>query len=463
MPNPLAQLMLVLWPVVTILLFRKLQPDRALIWSMLAAYLILPPPPAGFDFPLIPPMTKSSIPAMAAIIAVVALVERERSLLPESPLGRLLIAVFVLSPFATSFTNGELVIWGDTVLPGLDMKDAVSMSVRQFFHLVPFLLARWLLVGSESHRALLVALVAGTLVYTAPMLIELRMSPQMNIWIYGYFQHSFDQMVRYGGYRPIVFLQHALWAAFLTMSAAVAAVGLVKYEPRRSLRALWLLSSIWLLVMLVLSKSYAPLLYGLLIVPMVLLMSTRMQLTVAAVVALLAVSYPMLKGAQMIPTETILAAAERIGPDRANSLEFRFDNEAVLQERAQEKPLFGWGSWGRNHVFDDSGRQLTISDGRWIITLGVYGWVGFLAEFWLIALPILMIWREAFRTGAPVSPYAGPLALLLAINLVDMIPNATLTPLTWLIAGTLWGMAEVPQASQRPGFAPVDRVWRSVM
>jgi hypothetical protein len=55
------------------------------------------------------------------------------------------------------------------------------------------------------------------------------------------------------------------------------------------------------------------------------------------------------------------------------------------------------------------------------------------------------------------------LALLLAINLIDMIPNATLTPLTWLIAGTLLGMAEALQANQRARLAPVDRVWRSVM
>jgi hypothetical protein len=34
------------------------------------------------------------------------------------------------------------------------------------------------------------------------------------------------------------------------------------------------------------------------------------------------------------------------------------------------------------------------------------------------------------------------LCLLLAINAVDLIPNATLTPLTWLIAGALTGYSE---------------------
>jgi len=34
------------------------------------------------------------------------------------------------------------------------------------------------------------------------------------------------------------------------------------------------------------------------------------------------------------------------------------------------------------------------------------------------------------------------LALILAVNLVDLLPNATLVPLTWLIAGALLGHAE---------------------
>ena len=48
MPNPLAYLMLALWPVVTIALFRRLPADRALILSLMLGYLFLPEPPAAF-------------------------------------------------------------------------------------------------------------------------------------------------------------------------------------------------------------------------------------------------------------------------------------------------------------------------------------------------------------------------------------------------------------------------------
>ena len=35
----------------------------------------------------------------------------------------------------------------------------------------------------------------------------------------------------------------------------------------------------------------------------------------------------------------------------------------------------------------------------------------------------------------------GTLSLMLAMNLLDLIPNATLTPLSWLTAGALLGNA----------------------
>jgi len=57
MPNALATLALAVWPLVTVFLFLKLPPGRAVIATLLAGYLFLPEPPAGFDLPLIPPLT----------------------------------------------------------------------------------------------------------------------------------------------------------------------------------------------------------------------------------------------------------------------------------------------------------------------------------------------------------------------------------------------------------------------
>ena len=115
---------------------------------------------------------------------------------------------------------------------------------------------------------------------------------------------------------------------------------------------------------------------------------------------------------------------------------------------ASEKPLFGWGIWGRNQLYDADGKTISITDGRWIIVIGIFGWCGYIVEFGLLALPILLLARQARRLPEDaLSPYAAALALLLAINMIDLLPNATLTPLTWLLAGALVGYAEALKAA----------------
>jgi hypothetical protein len=94
-------------------------------------------------------------------------------------------------------------------------------------------------------------------------------------------------------------------------------------------------------------------------------------------------------------------------------------------------------------VFNPITGRETISDGRWIIALGFYGWLGFGAEMLLLAAPILVLfWRFGALQAAGISPLSGAIALTLAINILDLLPNATLTPLTWLLTGALLGHCE---------------------
>ena len=52
-----------------------------------------------------------------------------------------------------------------------------------------------------------------------------------------------------------------------------------------------------------------------------------------------------------------------VGDDRAGSVQFRLDNENMLAKKAMQQPLFGWGGWNRARVFDESGNDLTVTDG----------------------------------------------------------------------------------------------------
>ena len=457
MPNLFAFAMLALWPVISALIFRRLPPGRAIVACVLVAYLFLPPPPAGFDFPLLPPLTKETIPNLVIILACLILYRGQIKLLPDTLTGKILVLVFVCSPMATVLTNGEPVFFGLLGLPALQLREGFSTMIQQFMLISPLLLARNFLRTADDQRDILKAIFVGGMVYSVLMLIEVRLSPQLNIWIYGYFQHNFDQMIRFGGFRPIVFLYHGLWVSFFAMTAAVAAIALARGTVSRVALGFWA-AACYLLVVLVLSKSLGAIIYGLVLIPMVAVLSARMQIRVAALLAFTALAYPVIKGADLVPQEVMLQQAEQIDQDRANSLRFRFQQETILLDRADEKPLFGWGLWGRNHIWDGVTSQiLTVTDGRWIILIGVLGWVGFLAEFGILALPIVLIWR---KTGqGEMSPWIGPMCLMLGINLIDLIPNATLTPLTWLLAGAILGYAEAFSTQKQPEAAvPVAAV-----
>jgi len=443
MPNSLAYLVLALSPLIILVIFRSMPPGRALIVSLLGAYLFLPPQPTAFDPPLLPPMNKESLPNLTVLVLCLTLYRDRIELLPKSRAARVLLAIFIFSPLGTTITNLEPVFFGRIGLPGMGIKDMVSTIFRQVSIVAPFLLARNLLSTAEDQRDLLIAFVVGGLVYSVPMLLEVRLSPQINIWVYGFFQHSFEQMIREGGFRPIVFLYHGLWAAFFIMVCTAAAAILFRAEKGRP-SAYAMVATVYLFAVLVLCKSLASLMYAMLLVPLVVFLPRRVQLWVAMGLTVLTLSYPMLKAVGAIPERQILAQAEKISADRAGSLRYRLENENVLLDRAMEKPLFGWGSWNRNQILDPvTGISTTVSDGFWVIALGMFGWVGWFGLFGLLLLPVVLLWRKLH--GAVLrhaSPYVTGMSLLLALNVFDMLPNATLTPLTWLWVGALLGYAE---------------------
>jgi hypothetical protein len=443
MGNSLAYIALMLWPLVVVVLFRRLSVERALIWSILGGYLLLPPVVA-IDMPAVPALDKMSIPALSAYLVVTRMLGIRVPLIPESWAGRALLAVFVLAPFGTILTNPEPIgVAHHGSLPGLRLYDAISIIAFQAFVILTFALSRSLLASAAALREILVALVIAGLVYSLPMLVEIRLSPQINVWIYGFFQHSFEQMMRQGGFRPIVFLSHGLWVAFFAMTALLAAVSLARSAPVAD-RGRLLAAAAYLFVLLVLCKSIGSLVYGVVLAPAVLLLGQRWLFRLAVAMAVLALTYPVLRSVGVIPAEDLVRLAAQYSGDRAQSLEYRFTNEAALLDHAFRKPWFGWGGYERNLLHNPiTGQVATIADGRWVIVLGMFGWAGYVGEFGLLALPLFLLWREAGvrRAGTLAAPL-GALAVIHGVNMVDMLPNATLTPLTWLIAGALLGHAE---------------------
>lgn len=450
-PNAFAYLMLAVWPVVTFVLFTRVDAARALIWALLAGYLLLPPV-ATFNLPVVPDMDKYSIPSLAALGMVLVVLRDRVAVLPDAWVGRVLIGMFVLSPFATVLTNRDAIPIPAGDLPGQTIYDSVAAVANQAIALVPFFLARRYLATPAAMQAIVGAMVAAGLAYSIPMLIESRLSPQINVWVYGFFQHDFFQTIRFGGYRPVVFLPHGLWVAFFALMCVLAAAAALRVGPAQA-RPRQVAVGVYLLAMLVVCKSAGPLIYALGMIPVILLLGRRWQIGLAAGLAVVVVVYPLLRGLHVVPLDDIVGFASGLDANRGLSLQFRIDNEELLLARAAERPWFGWGGYGRNLMLDPiTGQIRTIADGAWIIALGIYGWLGYIAQFGLLALPLVLLGREAWMSRSAVfSPFACAVALIYATNMVDMLPNATLIPLTWAMGGALLGYAEVLARERRAG------------
>src|SRR5204863_66271 len=65
----------------------------------------------------------------------------------------------------------------------------------------------------------------GGLIYSVLILWEVRMSPQLHATVYGASprQADFAQAIRWGGYRPIVFMPHGLAVALFICNTVMAA------------------------------------------------------------------------------------------------------------------------------------------------------------------------------------------------------------------------------------------------
>lgn len=432
MPNAFAYLALILWPVVTLALFASMRPAQALIWSLLGGFLLLPVNTA-FDLPGVPALDKTSIPSISALIGALLFKKGPVVRPPREWWAIALMVAYIVSPVFTVLTNRDALQFGSVLLPGLRPYDALSAAAYKGIDLIPFLLGYNVLKGPRAQDYLLRALVIAALGYSLLMLVEIRLSPQLHTWIYGFFPSGFDQQMRGGGFRPVVFLGHGLIVALFTCLALIAAFYLAQQRAQVFGVSAWLWVA-YLAGMLILCRSLGPLMLGLAAVGVMSILRRGGVQLICALMAVTLLAYPMLRGADIVPVQTLADQIGAANEERAASFQTRIDNEDSLLARANQRPLFGWGGYDRNRIFDqNSGEDLSITDGTWIIVIGNNGWIGYISVFGLLCLPMVAAWRRRVRLNAA----SAALSLILAVNLVDLLPNSSLSPMTWVLAGSL--------------------------
>ena len=455
MPNLFASVALLLWIPIGLSLFALLRPPVAAAVTLIGASLLLPCA-YGFDFPGLPTLDRELIASLAALAGCVVFApQRLRGRHPGQGI-ELLAVLLVLGALATTLVNRDPT---DTA-PALSFHDALSTGIRQVLRFwLPFFIGRALFRSAAELRTLLLVLTVAGLLYSLPILWEIRMSPNLHLYVYGYSGAVFSQQIRAGGYRPMVFVGHGLALAMFVLSATLAAVGLARSRARiGSIKASW--AAGYLFAILILCRSAAAMIYGIVAAPLIWLLRPAAQARLILAVALLVITYPVSRALDWFPTATLVRVSDFFSEDRAGSLEFRFYNEDILLARARERLWFGWGGWGRsNDIPADTATGRPITDGYWIIALGQEGAVGFLSAFGLLLAPAAMAARRLQRGRAPEGTTLATVAWIVIMNAVDLLPNGFLTARAIFIAGALTGALQGGRTAvaRHPRRKPAER------
>jgi len=206
------------------------------------------------------------------------------------------------------------------------------------------------------------------------------------------------------------------------------------------------------LIILIACKSTGAILYALVCAPLLLLGKPKSIQRFAAVLAVVVLLYPSMRGAGMFPTDTVTSVADVFGRDREGSVLFRFKNEDLLAKKARQRPVFGWGTYGRNFTYNEGGSVSTTVDGQWIIALGSTGFAGFFTWFGLLVTPIFLAGRRMRRIPVPDRRLVASVSLIVALTALDLLPNSLFSTYPFFLSGALLSASR--ELSQSPRAYP---------
>jgi hypothetical protein len=445
-PNAFAQLALLLWPLVVLYYLKRTKRPTVVASNLFFAGFLLLPEQTFWKVPGLPEFGKQSIVPITILVALALFHRRKfRGRFALDTFSGLVLATVVLGGLVTGASNGDALRWGRTLLPGISAYDGFQMLVDDVLtYFVPFLLARALYRTRDELMVLFRTLVSAALFMSIIALFEMRMSPQLHTWVYGFTPiDSWSQVVRAGGYRPLGFTRHGLAFVLYFFAATLSAVALrrSKQPSGKSRIGIWVAP--FLLGVTIAFGSLGATLYTLLGIALLKFTPARFQLALALAAGLFAASFPYQRWHGTFPTDEFVENARNNADElRAQSLEFRFMNEDLLLERVKERWIVGWGEFGRANVFDTyDGRRVTVRDGAWIIQFGDRGLIGLLWLLGMLVIPLLFGIRAMARADREHRRAIGALAVLLAIATLDLLPNGAFHPLAFVFAGAFMGQA----------------------
>jgi len=426
--TPLVPILMFSWIPVVLLLFSMLPARRAVLAAYLTAWLFLPQ--AAYSFAGLPDYTRMSATTGGVFLAAM-LFDMPRLTTFKFRWFDIPMGLFCVVPFFSSVTNG------------LGVYDGVSETLTQVITWgLPYLIGRLYFTDAQSIREFAVVIVIGGLIYMPLCWYELRMSPQLHNIVYGFYPHNWADVFRLGGWRPSVFMQHGLALALWMVLTSVVAMSL---WASGAVRRLWGFNFGWFAAALcataVLCKSSIATGWLVLALGALACMKWLKWHHVLLFLILAAPAYMVLRGTNIVTIDMIMGPVDANVEARAASLRNRLVSEGPFVKHAMQRPIFGWGGWGRGMPKVDGPINgfWIIPDALWTITISSRGLVGLVSLTLSMLLPAFLFWRRIPR-GAWLTPAYGHalgLILMLIVSMLDFLLNAMLNPLVIVGLGAM--------------------------
>ena len=429
----LVPVMLFGWIPISVIIFHRLKPHHAVLVVLIGGVLFLPT--ATYNISGFPDYSKATAIGLGLILGGRLSGSRKAAVGFQYKLYDIPVALFCLSSLMSSLTNH------------LGPYDGFSRVLDNIFFLaVPYMAGRVYFSSIDHLRDLCHGIITGGLLYVPMCLFEVRMSPQLNYIFYGFLSHSFLQHVRYGGYRPMVFMSHGLKVALWMALSSVVAFWLWRAGKIKHFKGLPMLLVVGAMIgTTILCKSAN----GWLVVTVGCLFFFLYSFSpqpnkIVLVFLLLVAAYPALRITSMVSIDMVEGiAGVFFDSARVKSLGIRLWQEDLFIQKTLERPLLGWGGSTEGWpVRADGSLAVPMIDAMWLIFFNSKGLLGASSFFWAVLQGPWLSFRANRRTfSRSDDQYMLPvlLGLVVVFFMLDALFNGMPNPIYFMISGALVG------------------------
>jgi len=425
----LVPVMLFGWVPLTVFFFFKFPPQRAVLYSVVGGVLFLPM--ASYDLSSIPSYGKYTAIAVGLLFGEILSNKRKEYPLQLKIYDLPMIVWCFIVPVATSLSNG------------LGLYNGFSSLLNNYLIWGVFYWAgrRYFSNSKDLHKISL-AIMIGGLIYVPLILFEIRMSPQLSIIFYGFFPHSWIQHIRYGHYRPIVFMQHALMVALWMAASFIISLWLWRSKEVKFIKNIpikYVVVVLFIFTLLCISANgWVYVFLGIISWLVYVKYKTVKHLQLFA---LLVPLYMFLRATNIVPIATIeIYMSSIFDQERVLSLLYRLNQEDLFSSKAMSHFFFGWGGYGRGWPIDPlTGDTIRFVDSLWVIVFSTNGFIGLVSFVTSMLIGPWFVLKEIDINNS-VNEYTVDkilLSFIVVLFMIDSLINAMVNPVYILSSGAL--------------------------